>query len=100
MESYLGAEKAKVIADLYSISETSTLAETFTALERFTSHGLYTALNYFAELASPAIYAWHFDAPSPYNNAWGGMAHYSFDNALIWSVLKHTLPEGHQRVGG
>ncbi|KAF2808119.1 alpha/beta-hydrolase [Mytilinidion resinicola] len=99
MESYLGAEKAKVIADLYGISEASTPAETFTALERFTSHGMYSALNYFAELASPSVYAWHFDVPSPYDNAWGGMAHHSFDNVLIWSVLKHTLPEGHQRIG-
>jgi carboxylesterase type B len=99
MSSYLGASKAQAIADLYGISETSSPAETFNAIERFTTHGMYTALNYFAEKASPQVYAWHFDVPSPYANAWGGMAHHSFDNVLIWSVLKHTVPASHQRIG-
>lgn len=26
------------------------------------------------------------------------MAHHSFDNVLVWGVLKHTLPESHQRI--
>lgn len=99
MESYVGPEKTKVIADLYGISETSSPEDTFVALERFTSDGMYTALNYFAEKSSPKVYAWHFDVPSPYDNAWGGMAHHSFDNVLIWSVLKHTVPESHQKIG-
>ncbi|KAF8855622.1 alpha/beta-hydrolase [Acephala macrosclerotiorum] len=28
-----------------------------------------------------------------------GMAHHSFDNVFIWSVLKHTLPPQHRRIG-
>ncbi|CZR56851.1 uncharacterized protein PAC_06740 [Phialocephala subalpina] len=99
MESFLGAEKSKIIADLYGVSESSSPEETFTTMERFTSHGMYSAPNYFAELSSPSVYAWHFDVPSPYENAWNGMAHHSFDNVLIWSVLKHTLPSQHQRIG-
>lgn len=98
MESFLGPEKATAIAKIYNITPSTSDEETFTKIERFTSHGMYSILHYFAELSAPNVYAWHFDVPSPYENAWGGMAHHSLDNVLIWGVLKHTLPERHQRI--
>lgn len=70
MDSYLGLEKAKVIAEFYRIKSGLSPKETFDVIERFTSHGLYPTLHYFAELASPSVYSWHFDVPSPYDNAW------------------------------
>jgi carboxylesterase type B len=98
MKLFLGPEKSKLIADIYNITPTMSDEQTFEIIERFTSHGMYNILHYFAELAAPNVYAWHFDVPSPYDNAWGGMAHHSLDNVLIWGVLKHTLPEKHQRI--
>jgi carboxylesterase type B len=59
---------------------------------------MYSILHYFAEQAAPDVYAWHFDVPSPYENAWGGMPHHSFDNVMIWSVLKHALAPAHQKT--
>lgn len=100
MEAFVGAEKAKAIAEIYDITLETSDEETFEKLEKLTSDGMYAIPNYFAERAAPSnIYAWHFEVPSPYDNAWGGMAHHSFDNVLIWGVLKHTLPEAHQRIG-
>lgn len=98
MDSFLGPEKSQIIADIYKITATMSDQETFNIIERFTTHGMYSIPHYFAEMAAPSVYAWHFDVPSPYDNAWRGMAHHSFDNVLIWGVLKHTLPEKHQRV--
>lgn len=69
IDSYLGLEKAKVIAELYRIKPSISPKEMFDVIERFTSHGLYSTLLYFAEIASPPVYSWHFDVPSPYDNA-------------------------------
>ena len=91
MVSYLGPEKAKIVADLYKITPAMSDKDAFVALERFTSHGMYSILHYFAEINAPNVYAWHFDVPSPYKNAWGGMAYHSFDNVLIWGVLKQAV---------
>ncbi|RDW57295.1 carboxylic ester hydrolase-29 [Coleophoma crateriformis] len=98
MTSFLEPEKAAAIAEIYKITPALSNAETFSIIERFASHGMYAIPNYFAEQAAPEVYAWHFDVPSPYENAWGEMAHHSFDNVLIWGVLKHTLLEKHQRI--
>lgn len=69
MYSFLGPEKAKIVADLYEISPSMSDKACFDVVERCTSHGMYSILNYFAQLATPSIYAWHFDVPSPYDNA-------------------------------
>jgi carboxylesterase type B len=98
MESFLGKEKATKLARLYGLTPKSSPGETFQIMERFTTHGMYSISHYFAEQAAPNVYAWHFDVPSPYSNAWGGMAHHSFDNVMIWSVWKHTLPPAHQKI--
>lgn len=98
MASYLGKEKSKVIASLYGINTKSTPEETFRAVERMTSHGMYSMLIYFTQQAYPSVYAYHFDVPSPFHNAWGGLAHHSFDNVLIWGVLRHLLPAKQQLV--
>ncbi|TVY92626.1 Para-nitrobenzyl esterase [Lachnellula willkommii] len=98
LDTFLGPEKAKAIAEIYKITPTMSDQETFNTIERFTTHGMYSIPHYFAEQSAPNVYAWHFDVPSPYDNAWGGMAHHSFDNVLIWGVLKHTLPAAHQRI--
>lgn len=93
MESFLGAAKARQIADLYGITPDTTNKDLFVALERLTTHGLYTAPIYFAQKAAQtSVFAYHFDVPSPFDNAWGGFAHHSFDNVLIWGILRHTLP--------
>ncbi|KAL2866133.1 Alpha/Beta hydrolase protein [Aspergillus lucknowensis] len=91
-------EKAQTIASLYGLTGSSSPAETFNALERLTSHGLYAQLIYFAQKAFPAMYAYHFDVPSVFENAWGGMAHHSYDNVLIWGVLRHLLPRAQQEI--
>lgn len=75
MVSYLRHEKAKLIAYLYGIAEVSTPTETFEILEKFISHGMYSILNYFVEKASTSSYAWHFDVPTPYDNAWSRREH-------------------------
>lgn len=99
MEAYLGPEKAKIVADLYDITPDMTSKQTFDVIERFTTHGMYSIPHYFAERAAPNVYAWHFDVPSAFDNAWGGMAHHSYDNVLVWGVLKHLLPQKQQQVG-
>jgi len=77
-------------------------SDLFWTLERLTTDGIFSLPIYFAELAlsltSNSIYAYHFNVPSPYDNAWGGRAHHSHDNVLIWGVLKHTLPTAQQAV--
>ena len=99
MDNFWGSEKTKLIAKLYGITPDLSPKEIFNKIERFTSDGMYLIPNYYAQKANPSIYAWHFDVPSPYDNSWGGYAHHSFDNVLIWGVLKHTLPDSHQKVG-
>lgn len=69
MSSFLGAEKAKIVCDLYDITPSMSDKACFDAIERFTSHGMYSILHYFAELAAPSVYAWHFDVPSTFDNA-------------------------------
>lgn len=99
MEGIWGVDKTKIVADIYGITDGLSQKELFNKIERFTSDGMYLIPNYYAEKANPSVYAWHFDVPSPYDNSWGGYAHHSFDNVLIWGVLKHSLPEAHQKVG-
>ncbi|KAL4876813.1 Alpha/Beta hydrolase protein [Aspergillus karnatakaensis] len=99
MASFLGSkEKATAIASLYGLSETSSPDETFRAIERFNTDGMYSQLIYFAEKEYPAMYTYHFDVPSAFDNAWGGLAHHSYDNVLIWGVLRHVLPQ-QQKIG-
>lgn len=100
MTSYLGPTKAQAIATVYKITPDLSSRETFDVLETMTTHAMYSLPIYFATQAQPDAYAWHFDVPSPFENAWGGMAHHSFDNVLIWGVLRHRLPEGQQRMAG
>ncbi|KAH8901120.1 alpha/beta-hydrolase [Thozetella sp. PMI_491] len=100
MVSVLGETKAAQLAEIYGISKDMSPEEIFWALESMTTDGMYAVLIYFAQLSAPeSIYAYHFNVPSPYNNAWGGLAHHSHDNVLIWGVLSHTLPPSQQQVG-
>ncbi|KAK7420229.1 hypothetical protein QQX98_002884 [Neonectria punicea] len=103
MKDFLGVDPAQKLADIYNVKEDSSPQDLFWALERMTSHGLYSAPIYFAQkdalmTSSAAVFAYHFNVPSPYNNAWGGLAHHSNDNVLVWGVLRHTLPPAHQKV--
>lgn len=100
MSSYLGAEASKIIADLYNITEKSSPSDVFKAIEKFTTDGMYlVAIHYAQKSARSSVFAYHFDVPSPFDNAWGGYAHHSHDNVLIWGVLRHLLPEWMQQVG-
>ena len=99
----LGENKAAEIADLYQLARDEPSDTLFSKLELLTTHGLFSLSTYLAteSLASVCpntVYAWHFDIPSPYDNPWKGLAHHSFDNVLLWGVLKHTLPEPIQKV--
>ncbi|CAK7202865.1 hypothetical protein SEUCBS139899_005592 [Sporothrix eucalyptigena] len=102
MMKYLGPEKAIKVAELYGISEGMFNEDIFWALERLTTDGIFSLPIYFAELATPSspttLYAYHFNVPSPYDNAWGGLGHHSHDNVLLWGVLRHTLPLVQQAV--
>ncbi|KPM42995.1 hypothetical protein AK830_g3511 [Neonectria ditissima] len=103
MKTYLGADAAQKLADAYGIKENSSPQDLFWALERMTSHGLYSAPIYFAQndaidAPSSTVFTYHFNVPSPYDNAWGGLAHHSNDNVLLWGVLRHTLPPAQQRI--
>lgn len=105
MKEILGDETAATMAELYGISKESSKQDTFNALERMTTHGMYSAsicLNAHAvvetEDSTTEVWAYHFDVPSPFDNAWKGLAHHSFDNVLIWGILRHMLPGAHQRV--
>ena len=94
------------MAELYGISKDSSTEDTFKALERMTTHGMYSASIYLNARtmiettdSQTDVWAYHFDVPSPFDNAWNGLAHHSFDNVLIWGVLRHLLPAAHQQVG-
>ncbi|KAJ5887952.1 Carboxylesterase type B [Penicillium taxi] len=95
-ESVVGLETAQKLLDIYNITPTMSPTETFYAIEKFTTDGMYLAINYDAMRAAPECFAYHFDEPSPYDNEWGGLAHHSFENIFIWSVLRHTLPPSQQ----
>jgi carboxylesterase type B len=103
LSEVLGESKAAKIADLYSLSKDSSPKDIFDGLERLSTHGLFTIDIYLATLsaaaASSTVYAWHFDVPSPFENAWNGLAHHSLDNVLLWGVLRHKLPEAHKTAG-
>ncbi|KAL3458260.1 Alpha/Beta hydrolase protein [Aspergillus heterothallicus] len=97
--SYLqSSEKAKTIAEVFHLTPNSSPQETFGALEQLTTYGMYSSLIYFAQKAHPAMYTYHFDVPSVFENAWGGLAHHSYDNVLIWGILRHLLPPKQQQV--
>ena len=88
-------EKATKIANIYQLGR----GPLFNKLELLTTHGLFSISTYLAtKSASDVLYAWHFDVPSPYDNPWKGLAHHSFDNVLLWGILKYTLPEPIQKV--
>ena len=99
----LGENKAAEVADLYQLARDETSDTIFSKLELLTTLGLFSLSTYLAtkSLASVCpntVYAWHFDVPSPYDNPWKGLAHHSFDNVLLWGILKHTLPGSIQKV--
>ncbi|CAK7231344.1 hypothetical protein SBRCBS47491_007899 [Sporothrix bragantina] len=105
MKQFLGDKKADQVAKAYGITADMSSEDVFWALERMTTDGIFSLPIYFAELATPmtpttsnTLYAYHFNVPSPYNNAWGGLGHHSHDNVLLWGVLKHTLPPAQQAV--
>lgn len=97
MHMYLG-DKTQRVAQLYGIKPHLSAKETFDAIERMTTDGLYCIPNYMAKMAHPQCYAYHFNVPSPYDNPWKGLSHHSFDNVLIFRVLKHTLPPEQQVI--
>ncbi|CAK7236589.1 hypothetical protein SCUCBS95973_009658 [Sporothrix curviconia] len=103
MREFLGEEKAARVAALYGITADMSSQDVFWALERMTTGGIFSLPIYFAELTTPqepptTLYAYHFNVPSPYDNAWGGLGHHSHDNVLLWGVLRHTLPPAQQAV--
>ncbi|KAH7024355.1 Alpha/Beta hydrolase protein [Microdochium trichocladiopsis] len=97
MEAIMG-DGAKVVAEMYGIKKDAPHEALFSNMERMTTDGLYRISNYFTELAIKDCYAYHFNVPSPYDNAWKGLAHHSFDNVLIFEVLEHTLPDEQQEI--
>ncbi|CAG9943064.1 unnamed protein product [Clonostachys rosea f. rosea IK726] len=99
MESYLGSPKARMLSEIYDITSDTSEKDIFTKLEKMTTHGLFSAPIYFArQAAKGSVFAYHFDVPSPFKNAWGGMAHHSFDNVLIWGLLSHEMPQSYAKV--
>lgn len=98
MHSFLGKEKATVIAELYGITHKLSQKEAYEIFEKMTTDGMYLALDYFADLREQKIYAYHFDVPQRWDNKWHGLAHHSYDNVLVWGILKHTLPPQQQKV--
>ena len=105
MEAIVGKEKAAAIVELYNISVDTSDRDTFSALERMTTDGMYSAIIYLnahnlidANDSKTRVWAYHFDVPSPFDNAWKGLAHHSFDNVLIWGILRHMLSEAHQKA--
>ena len=105
MDEVLGREKAAVLASLYGLSRASSREDVFKCLERMTTHGIFSIPTSFAAHAGAEsdarteIWAYHFDVPSPFDNAWGGLAHHSFDNIPVWGVLRHAVPEAYRRAG-
>lgn len=103
MQSFLGKDKADKVAAAYGITEDMPPKDLFWALERLTTDGIFSLPIYFAEAAvsssdKTSLYAYHFNVPSPYDNAWGGLGHHSHDNVLLWGILRHTLPPAQQAV--
>lgn len=93
-EKVVGKDAAKtLLRDIYNFND-STLSPSalLHKIDKFATDSLFLAMNYDFMCAYPDCYAYHFDEPSPYDNEWGGLAHHSFENIFIWSVLRHTLP--------
>lgn len=69
-----GAEK---VIELYDLRDDMSNNETFWKIEKLCTDGLYAAVDWIVVRANPNIYAYHFDVPSSFDNAWGGLAHHS-----------------------
>jgi carboxylesterase type B len=99
MNSFFGSQKASLIADIYGISSDLPQQEAFHIFEKMTSDAMYIMLDYFAAIAQPRVYAYHFDVAQPWKGKkWSGIAHHSFDNVLVWGILKTTLPPAQQEI--
>lgn len=99
IHSFLGSKaKAEKLISLYGLDANASRDESFWKTEKFTTDGLYTAVNWSLIRANPAVYAYHFDVPSPFDNDWSGLAHHSLDNVYIWSLLRDHLPPSHRKI--
>ncbi|KIW64786.1 hypothetical protein PV04_09695 [Phialophora macrospora] len=98
-KSFIGDdEKAQKLLDLYHIHSGMDRNETFYRAQKFTTDGLFLAVHWAALKANPAMYAYRFDVPSPFDCDFKGQPHHSLDNVFIWGVLKDLLPEKQQRI--
>ncbi|RMJ06783.1 hypothetical protein BHE90_015287 [Fusarium euwallaceae] len=99
IKSFLGSgPKADKFMSLYNIKPTDDRHDNFWKVEKFTTDGLYTAVNWTLIRSFPAVYAYHFDVPSPFDNDWAGLAHHSLDNVYVWSLLRDHLPHSHREI--
>ncbi|KAI1342745.1 alpha/beta-hydrolase [Xylariaceae sp. FL0016] len=89
----VGIDAANRILDLYHIKPEMSKVDIFYAIEKLATDGMYLAMNYDAMRAHPRSFAYHFDEPSLYDTDWQGLAHHSFENIFIWSVIRNTLLE-------
>ncbi|KAI8722865.1 Carboxylic ester hydrolase [Fusarium sp. LHS14.1] len=99
IKHFVGSEsKAEKLMSLYNIRPTDDHDDSFWKVEKFTTDGLYTAVNWTLIRSFPAVYAYHFDVPSPFDNDWAGLAHHSLDNVYVWSLLRDHLPPSHREI--
>lgn len=99
IKSFLGSEsKAEKLISLYNINPADDRDDSFWKVEKFTTDGLYTAVNWTLIRSFSAVYAYHFDVPSPFDNDWSGLAHHSLDNVYVWSLLREHLPPSHCEI--
>ncbi|UPK91559.1 hypothetical protein LCI18_002494 [Fusarium solani-melongenae] len=99
IKSFLGSEpKVEKLMSLYNINPPDNRDDSFWKVEKFTTDGLYTAVNWTFIRSFPAVYTYHFDVPSPFDNDWAGLAHHSLDNVYVWSLLRDHLPPSHREI--
>lgn len=99
MNSFFGPKKAAVIAQMYGLTPELSQPEAFRIFENMTSDGMYIMKNYFATKSVPRVYAYHFDVPQRWEGKrWCGLAHHSYDNVMVWSILRNSLPLLHQEI--
>lgn len=92
------ADKAQKLMDLYQITPDMDQNKTFYKIQKLTTDGLFLAVNWAALRANPAMYAYHFDVPSPFDCDFKDQPHHSLDNVFIWGLLRNLLPPQQQRI--
>ncbi|CDK25309.1 unnamed protein product [Kuraishia capsulata CBS 1993] len=96
LKSMCSPELYTLITESYDITSDLSDADTFNKVEQFTSDGMYILPNYVftkGNADTDKLYTFHFNQLSEYDNAWGGYAHHSLDNAHVWLNLYNTFPD-------